>query len=104
MFTAVKNGALIKSIVPDGKYDAVDPAFLFSKANFPPTYFIHGTADTLVSSTLSRKAYDELISKGRESHLVLVEGAPHGFDVRMQEGDDTHRTIVKGLEFLKAHT
>ncbi|PVH74399.1 alpha/beta-hydrolase [Cadophora sp. DSE1049] len=103
MFSAVKKGALIESIVADGNYETVDPAFLFSKGKFPPTYFIHGTADTLVPHKLSQKAHDELVAAGHESHLVLVEGAPHGLDARMQEGDDTYRTIVKGLEFLKAH-
>lgn len=105
MFNLVKEGKLFSTVVADDNYDRVDPATLFAKLgkNFPPTYFIHGTADTLVDWKLSQRAHDELQANGVDSKLTLVDGAPHGFDAKAQPGDETFAIVEKGLEFLKAH-
>lgn len=105
MFNLVKEGKLFSTVVADGNYDRVDPATLFAKLGktFPPTYFIHGTADTLVDWKLSQRAHDELQANGVDSEITLVDGAPHGFDAKAQPGDETFAIVEKGFEFLKAH-
>lgn len=105
MFNLVKEGNLFSTVVADGDYDRVDPATLFAKKgkDFPPTYFIHGTADTLVDSKLSQRAHDELQANGVDTKVVLVEAASHGFDAKAQPGDETFAIVEKGFEFLKAH-
>lgn len=103
MFNAIKAGTHLKTMVADGDFARVDPASLFSGASFPPTYFVHGTGDTLVGAKVSQQAYDELRSHGVESELVLVEGAGHGFDAKLVPGDKTSAAIDKALDFLRSH-
>lgn len=105
MFNLVKEGKLFSAVVADGDYDRVDPAKLFAKLgkDFSPTYFIHGTADTLVNWKLSQRAHNELQANGVDTQIALVEGAPHGFDAKAQPGDATFAAVEKGFEFLKAH-
>ncbi|KAI1031307.1 hypothetical protein LB504_000113 [Fusarium proliferatum] len=43
MFDQLGKGTHLKTVVGDGEYGRVDPASLFSKGPFPPTFFIHGT-------------------------------------------------------------
>ncbi|KAF2424240.1 hypothetical protein EJ08DRAFT_700833 [Tothia fuscella] len=52
----MKKGTLLKNAVQDGNFDRIDPVQLFS-SSFPPTYFLHGTADTAVPVELARKAH-----------------------------------------------
>ncbi|KAK7725537.1 hypothetical protein SLS63_008141 [Diaporthe eres] len=105
MFNLVREGKLFSTVVADGNYDRVDPATLFARLgkDFPPTYFIHGTADTLVDWKLSQRAHDELRANGVDSKITLVDGAPHGFDAKAQPGDETFAIVEKGFEFFKAH-
>ncbi|KAH6661747.1 Alpha/Beta hydrolase protein [Halenospora varia] len=103
MFNTIGAGKLMQTIVTDGNFDRIDPASLFSKGKFPPTYFIHGTADTLVDQEFSQRAHNEVKSHGSESHLVLIEGAGHGFDAAAQPGDDKFAVICRGFEFLRNH-
>lgn len=103
MFNAIKAGNHLTTVVADGNFARVDPATLFSDTSFPPTYFVHGTEDTLVDAKASKKAHDELKSHGVESELVLVEGAGHGFDAKLVPGDQTSVIIDKALDFLKSH-
>lgn len=103
MFNAIKAGNHLTTVVADGNFGRVDPASLFSNASFPPTYFVHGTDDTLVDAKVSKQAYDELKSHGVETELVLVEGAGHGFDAKLVPGDQTSAVIDKALDFLKRH-
>lgn|SRR5687767_11526745 len=103
MFAGLGKGTLLKATVGDDNYDRVDPATLFDKGDFPPTYFIHGTKDILVPAEVSQRAHDELKSHGVESELVLLEDAPHGFDDRAKPEDDVHGVVDRGFEFLRAH-
>ncbi|KAH7201145.1 Alpha/Beta hydrolase protein [Fusarium oxysporum] len=103
MFNAINTGSHVNTIVADGDFARVDPAFLLSKNDFPPTYFVHGTEDTLVKSKFSEKAHKQLISNGIESELVLVQGGGHGLDARLVPGDETSIIIDRALDFLKAH-
>ncbi|KAH7014008.1 hypothetical protein B0J12DRAFT_443643 [Macrophomina phaseolina] len=103
MFRNLREGTLMQTIVADGNFDRVDPASLFSTGSFPPTYFIHGTADALVDHKFSGRAHQELKARGVETELVLVPDAPHGFDARAQPGDENFAVVAKGFEFLRAH-
>lgn len=103
MFNAIKAGNHLTTVVGDGNFERVDPASLFSNASFPPTYFVHGTEDTLVDAKVSKQAHDELKSHGAKSELVLVEGAGHGFDAKLVPGDQTSAVVDKALDFLKSH-
>lgn len=103
MFNAIKQGKHMQTVIGDGNFDRVDPAPLFSQGKFPPTYFIHGTVDTLVHPKFSQQAYDELKARGVETELVLVDGAGHGFDAKAKPGEENFEIINKGFEFLKAH-
>ncbi|VUC26359.1 unnamed protein product [Clonostachys rosea] len=103
MFDQLGKGTQLKTVVGDNNYDRVDPAAIFSKTRFPPTFFIHGTEDRLVPARLSQQAHDELKSYGVETELVLVNGGQHGFDDRAQPGDSEFALLEKGFHFLKAH-
>ncbi|RHZ66779.1 uncharacterized protein CDV56_109393 [Aspergillus thermomutatus] len=104
MFNAIKSGTHLKAVVADGDYARIDPASLFARIkSFPPTYFIHGTADTLVPARFSETAYRDLKSRGVETELVLIEGGGHGLDARVQPGDSIAGVVEKALQFLRAH-
>lgn len=53
LFSALKDGSQLAKIVQDGDFDRIDPVHTFSP-NFPPTFFIHGLADPMIPSRLSR--------------------------------------------------
>jgi acetyl esterase/lipase len=46
-----------------------------------PILLIHGTADTVVSHRESERMHKALVDAGRASELLLLEGAPHAFQV-----------------------
>lgn len=100
---SVKKGNLFDKIIAEDEYDQVDPAGLFKKADFPPTYFIQGTEDTTLDVKITERAYTELKGNGVETELALVEGAPHGFDARLKRDDAAFGVIETGLKFLAAH-
>jgi acetyl esterase/lipase len=99
LLTAFKKGTWLSSIVPDGNYSGIDPATLFG-SSFPPTYFLHGAADTLVDVEFSRRAFEELKSNGIDTKLVVEEGAPHGFDAGSKPGERKYELVTAGFKFL----
>lgn len=101
MFQALKEGTHIKQIMKDDNYERVDPATMFSQLPFSPTYFIHGSADTSVSPEFSRRAFTDLKAAGNESHLVIIEGAGHGFDNNAKPEDEYCVVVCEGLEWLR---
>lgn len=102
LLSSFKKGTWLRSIVPDGNYNGIDPAALFDPS-FPPTYFLHGTADTLVGVEFSRRAFEELKRKGVDTKLVVEEGAPHGFDAGAKPGEHKYELVAAGLRFLASH-
>jgi acetyl esterase/lipase len=46
-----------------------------------PVLLIHGTADTVVSHRESERMHAALVAAGRASELLILEGAPHAFQV-----------------------
>jgi acetyl esterase/lipase len=55
--------------------------------NDPPSLIIHGTADQVVDYKQSVELHEKLQEKGVSSELVLIEGAPHSFDLQMEQRD-----------------
>lgn len=102
LFTALKHGYHLQSVVRDGLYDRVDPSKLFSK-NFPPTCFIHGTADNLVDFKFSEEAFHSLKGHSVESKLVAVPDKGHGFDKELNADNPLFSQILIGFEFLANH-
>jgi acetyl esterase/lipase len=98
-----KTGNHMKLLVKDGNFNRIDPASVFSKT-FPPTMFIHGTADTVTPTRISEKAYETLTALGVKTELILVEGADHMFDMLFcnPEDDGFKKYVLPGLVFLAA--
>lgn len=46
-----------------------------------PMLLIHGTADTVVSWRESERMHQALVEAGRASELLILDGAPHAFQV-----------------------
>lgn len=46
-----------------------------------PVLLIHGTADTVVSHRESERMQKALVAAGRASELLILDGAPHAFQV-----------------------
>jgi acetyl esterase/lipase len=55
-----------------------------------PVLLIHGTGDQVVSWRESQRMHDALVAAGRASELLLLDGAPHGFQVEWR-GEANHR-------------
>ena len=103
MIKGMKAGTYLKEAVKDGNYDRVDPTKSFS-SDFPPTCFIHGTEDDIVSHEFSVRASDELKNLGVKSELVLVQDQRHGFDMMLEEEDPLFQSyVMPGLKFLASH-
>ncbi len=51
-------------------------------ADFPPTFLIHGTNDTIVSLEHSENMAARLTELGVTHKLKIIEGAPHSFKLR----------------------
>lgn len=103
LFDQLKAGTFFKQLVHDGKFEKIDPAPLFDKPDFPPTIFLHGSADTGVDVKFSERAHKHLQCKGIETELAIMEGGAHGFDGRAKPGDKEFDVASQALDFLKAH-
>lgn len=99
----IKQGTAISSILPDADLERADPTSKFTK-NFPPTYFLHGKADSFVKYELTVRAHEELRTLGVETELVVPEGIEHAFDLQPQVGDEVfEKYVVPALDFLARH-
>ncbi|KAE8373989.1 alpha/beta-hydrolase [Aspergillus bertholletiae] len=56
------------------------PAFLqlFVTEKYPPSVFVHGTADEVVPVQESKHHHEQLKQLGVKTELLLVDGGPHG--------------------------
>ncbi|KAI1341023.1 Alpha/Beta hydrolase protein [Xylariaceae sp. FL0016] len=102
LFSAMKVGTQMKLLIQDDDFDRVDPTNAFS-SSFPPTMFIHGTADDLIPLRFSQKAHARLVELGVETKIALVEGKGHGFDIGLQKTDPAYTVVKEGISFLKEH-
>lgn len=99
----IKTGTAISSIVSVAEMERADPTNAFS-TKFPPTYFLHGKADSFVKYELTVKAHEALKNLGVKTQLVGPEGLEHAFDLqpRVEEGV-FEEYVVPALEFLVGH-
>ena len=58
-------------------YEQASPERLVTP-DFPPTFFLHGTADTDVPFSAAETMHAALAANAVESHLAAIEGGPHG--------------------------
>lgn len=96
----IGDGALLRTVVPDGNLKAVDP-LLNLHSKWPPTGIIHGDSDFMVPSTLSRNLETGLKEVGVETAFLGVEGEGHTFVGSMVKGSKTWDTQRKGFDFLE---
>jgi acetyl esterase/lipase len=64
-----------------------------------PVLLVHGTADTVVSWRESERMHRALVDAGRASELLLLEGAPHAFQVEWR-GEANQRANAAMDAFL----
>ncbi|TDZ21507.1 Non-reducing polyketide synthase ausA [Colletotrichum orbiculare MAFF 240422] len=99
--TQIANGNVMNTIVPSHNWDEVDPIRNITPS-FPPTFIVHGQADTMVSIDLSRDLYRVLQEKGVKSVLQEIPGEEHTFAAKMKVGSQTWNLQREGFDFLES--
>jgi acetyl esterase/lipase len=70
--------ALMFEAATEEKAKAASP-MAYARADFPPTFMLHGTKDTVVPVTASLRMYDALTAAGAKVEMHIYSGLPHGF-------------------------
>lgn len=99
--TQVANGKVPETIYPSQNWKDVDPAENI-RPGFPPTFIVHGTADTKVPIDLSRKLYSKLQDHGVLSEMLEAPGEEHTFAAQMKVGSSTWHIQRQGFDFLES--
>ncbi|KAK7442891.1 hypothetical protein CaCOL14_011109 [Colletotrichum acutatum] len=99
LFTALRDGTQMKTIVKDDDLDCVDPVRGFHP-KFPPTFFVHGDTDGLIPSAFSERACRELSDMGVKARISLIPGQSHGFDAGLGVDDPGWPQVRDALDFL----
>ncbi len=71
----------------------------YARADFPPTFMLHGTADEMVPWMASQRMYDALIQEGAPVELHLQAGRPHAYATR--EPEIIQPAMAEAVAFLK---
>jgi len=96
----VANGSVMDAVYPSRKWEEVDP-LLNINSGFPPTYIVHGGADTKVPKQLSQKLYQELQDFGVQCGMSEAPGEEHTFAAKMEVGSSTWDIQRRGFDFLQ---
>ncbi|KAJ5175632.1 uncharacterized protein N7482_001509 [Penicillium canariense] len=104
-FTQIASGTVLSAIYPDSKstdpdFKKIDPVQNVSPI-FPPTYIVHGMADTMVPVELSRELFKRLQDAGVPCGMTEVPGEEHTFASMMKVGSQTWWLQRKGFDFLE---
>ncbi|ETS85889.1 hypothetical protein PFICI_03914 [Pestalotiopsis fici W106-1] len=100
--TQIGNGTVMDAIYPSKDWAKVDPLLNVDGASFPPTYIVHGLADTMVPISLSRDLYAVLQQKGVKCEMTEVPDEEHTFAGKMKVGSQTWDLQRKGFDFLES--
>ncbi|KAH6638672.1 Alpha/Beta hydrolase protein [Truncatella angustata] len=99
--TQIGNGTVMDAIFPSKEWKKVDPLLNLS-STFPPTYIVHGQADTMVPLSLSKDLYAALQKAGVKCGMTEVPGEEHTFAGKMKIGTQTWDLQRKGFDFLES--
>jgi acetyl esterase/lipase len=99
--TQIANGQVTRTIFPSQDWKRVDPAENISP-DFPPTFIVHGTADTKVPIDLSRKLYSKLKEHRVLTGMLDAPGEEHTFAAQMKVGSSTWHIQRQGFDFLES--
>ncbi|PWY77096.1 alpha/beta-hydrolase [Aspergillus heteromorphus CBS 117.55] len=98
--TQVANGTVLQACYPDGDVREIDPVWHVGDG-FPPTFIVHGDADTKVTVEVSRELWRVLREKGVRCGMVEVPGEDHTFAMGMAVGSRTWELQREGFDFLE---
>lgn len=99
--TRVARGQVIENILQPQEYQRADPLKNISTL-FPPTFIVHGTADTMVPISVSRALFAELQKNYVICGMAEIPGEEHTFSVTMQVGSRTWDLQRQGFDFLQS--
>jgi acetyl esterase/lipase len=94
--------ALLGPRIDDAAWTRLASPVAHAERATAPVLLIHGTADQLVSWRESDRMHSALQAAGRASELLLLEGAPHAFQVDWH-GDANQRANAAMDAFLDRH-
>jgi dipeptidyl aminopeptidase/acylaminoacyl peptidase len=99
----IASGNVLSAVYPsetDPAFTAVDPVQNIG-SSFPPTYIVHGLADTMVPIDLSRELFDRLKKAGVWCGMTEVPDEGHTFAAMMEVGSRTWWLQREGFDFLE---
>ncbi|KUL86846.1 hypothetical protein ZTR_05321 [Talaromyces verruculosus] len=105
-FTQIASGTVLSAIYPDSRtnidpdFKEVDPVQNVS-SKFPPTYIVHGQADTMVPIELSRELLKRLQDSGVKCGMTEVPNEEHTFAAMMKVGSEAWWLQRQGFDFLE---
>lgn len=94
--------ALLGSRVTDPEWSRLASPVAHAARASVPILLIHGTADQVVSWRESERMHTALQDAGKASELLLLDGAPHAFQVDWR-GDANRRANAAMDAFLDRH-
>lgn len=99
---SIANGRCLQAIWPStpDRLEEIDPV-LRVNPQWPPTCFVHGTADFMIPLHLSRHLESQLRAANIETEFIEVPGEPHTFVGKMVKGSKTWETQRRGFDFLE---
>jgi acetyl esterase/lipase len=86
--------------------EAVSPLAQVRHGNYcTSTFIVHPREDDLIPWEQAQRMNDALRKQGIESHLRIVDGVPHLFDMysEHQKREELQEVIHQGYEFLSSH-
>lgn len=98
--TQIARGNVMQAIFPSKDWKKVDPLHNITPS-FPPTFIVHGAADTMVPMRLSRDLLGVLQEHGVQCGMAEVPGEEHTFAARMKVGSQTWEIQKQGFDFLE---